>query len=180
MSLYIFYCFFMSLFDLCLFMSSLVFWCLFLSLHVSLCPFMSSLVFSCLLLSFHNASWVFMPLNLILSLYVSLWLLLFFHVSFCLFVSLHVFVCLFMSSHVCWSVGPSVRLIVEFRVVFALLLLPNHPWLDCWVSGLFEIYPSSSETFLTSKTNPNPWRSSQMIKPLLALKKNSKPNTSCF
>ena len=44
----------------------------------------------------------------------------------------------------CWSVGrsvrrsvgPSVRHIFEFRAVFALLLLPNCPWLDCRVSGL--------------------------------------------
>ena len=34
------------------------------------------------------------------------------------------------------SVGPSVRHISEFQVVFALLLLPNHPRLDCRVSGL--------------------------------------------
>ena len=34
------------------------------------------------------------------------------------------------------SVGPSVRHIFEFRAVFALLLLPNRPRLDCRVSGL--------------------------------------------
>ena len=34
------------------------------------------------------------------------------------------------------SVGPSVRHIFEFRAVFALLLLPKHPRLDCRVSGL--------------------------------------------
>ena len=36
----------------------------------------------------------------------------------------------------CWSVGRSIRNIFEFRAVFALLLLPNHPRLDCRVSGL--------------------------------------------
>ena len=34
------------------------------------------------------------------------------------------------------SVGPSVHHIFEFRAVFALLLLPNRPRLDCRVSGL--------------------------------------------
>ena len=34
------------------------------------------------------------------------------------------------------SVGRSVRHIFEFRAVFALLLLPNRPRLDCRVSGL--------------------------------------------
>ena len=34
------------------------------------------------------------------------------------------------------SVCPSVRHIFEFRAVFALLLLPNRPRLDCRVSGL--------------------------------------------
>ena len=34
------------------------------------------------------------------------------------------------------SVRPSVRHIFEFRAVFALLLLPNRPRLDCRVSGL--------------------------------------------
>ena len=34
------------------------------------------------------------------------------------------------------SVGPSVRHIFEFQMVFALLLLPNCPRLDCRVSGL--------------------------------------------
>ena len=36
------------------------------------------------------------------------------------------------------SVRPSVRHIFEFRAVFALLLLPNRPRLDCRVSGLVE------------------------------------------
>ena len=37
----------------------------------------------------------------------------------------------------CRSVDPSVvRHIFEFRAVFALLLLPNRPRLDCRVSGL--------------------------------------------
>ena len=36
----------------------------------------------------------------------------------------------------CWSVGPSVRHIFEFRAGFAVLLLPNRPRLDCRVSGL--------------------------------------------
>ena len=34
------------------------------------------------------------------------------------------------------SVRPSVRHIFDFRAVFALLLLPNRPRLDCRVSGL--------------------------------------------
>ena len=34
------------------------------------------------------------------------------------------------------SVRPSVRNMFEFRAVFALLLLPNRPQLDCRVSGL--------------------------------------------
>ena len=34
------------------------------------------------------------------------------------------------------SVRPSVRHIFEFRAFFALLLLPNRPWLYCCVSGL--------------------------------------------
>ena len=38
----------------------------------------------------------------------------------------------------CRSVGPSVHHIFEFRAVFALLLLPNRPRLDCRVSGLFQ------------------------------------------
>ena len=37
------------------------------------------------------------------------------------------------------SVRPSVRHIFEFRAVFALLLLPNRPRLDCRVSGLVYI-----------------------------------------
>ena len=36
----------------------------------------------------------------------------------------------------CRSVGPSVRHIFEFRAVFALLLLPSRPRLECRVSGL--------------------------------------------
>ena len=43
----------------------------------------------------------------------------------------------------CWSVGrsvcPSVHHIFEFRRVFALLLLPNCPRLDCRVSGYDQI-----------------------------------------
>ena len=38
--------------------------------------------------------------------------------------------------HLAVSVGRSVRHISEFRAVFALLLLPNRPRLDCRVSGL--------------------------------------------
>ena len=38
--------------------------------------------------------------------------------------------------HLAVSVGKSVRHIFEFRVVFALLLLPNRPRLSCRVSGL--------------------------------------------
>ena len=42
--------------------------------------------------------------------------------------------------HLAMSVGmsvvPSVRHILEFQAVFALLLLPNRPRLDCRVSGL--------------------------------------------
>ena len=37
---------------------------------------------------------------------------------------------------VCRSVRPSVGRIFEFRAIFALLLQPNHPRLDCRVSGL--------------------------------------------
>ena len=40
---------------------------------------------------------------------------------------------------VCRSVGPSVHHIFEFRVVFALLLLPNCPRLDCRVSSLVSV-----------------------------------------
>ena len=36
----------------------------------------------------------------------------------------------------CWSVGRWVTNFVEFRTVYALLHLPNHPQLDCRVSGL--------------------------------------------
>ena len=36
------------------------------------------------------------------------------------------------------SVGPSVGHISEFRAVFAVLLLPDRPRLDCRVSGLVE------------------------------------------
>ena len=43
----------------------------------------------------------------------------------------------------CWSVGRSVRRSVghisKFRAVFALLLLPNRPWLDSCVSGLVSL-----------------------------------------
>ena len=45
------------------------------------------------------------------------------------------------------SVRPSVRHISELRSVFALLLLPNRPRLDCRVSGLVSIYC----TFCVSK-----------------------------
>ena len=38
--------------------------------------------------------------------------------------------------HLAVSVGPSVRHIFELRAVFALLLLPNRPRLDCRVSSL--------------------------------------------
>ena len=46
------------------------------------------------------------------------------------------------------SVGPSVGMsvhrsvhnIFELQEIFALLLLPNRPWLDCRVSGLFSMY----------------------------------------
>ena len=38
--------------------------------------------------------------------------------------------------HLAVSVRRSVRHIFEFRVVFAVLLLPNRPRLDCRVSGL--------------------------------------------
>ena len=34
------------------------------------------------------------------------------------------------------SVRPSVQNIYELRAVYAMLLLPNHPRLDCRVSGL--------------------------------------------
>ena len=41
------------------------------------------------------------------------------------------------------SVGRSVRNISELRAVFALLLLPNRPRLDCRVSGLIRsLFPS--------------------------------------
>ena len=36
----------------------------------------------------------------------------------------------------CWSVRPSVDCVSELWAVFALLVLPNHPRLDCRVSGL--------------------------------------------
>ena len=39
------------------------------------------------------------------------------------------------------SVGRSVRNIFEFRAVFALLLPPNRPRLDCRVSGLVDYLP---------------------------------------
>ena len=42
--------------------------------------------------------------------------------------------------HLALSVRPSVRHIFEFRAFFALLLLPNHPRLDCRVSGLVSIF----------------------------------------
>ena len=38
--------------------------------------------------------------------------------------------------HLTVSLGPSVGNIFELRAVFALLLLPNRPRLDCRVSGL--------------------------------------------
>ena len=38
-----------------------------------------------------------------------------------------------------WSVGPSIRHIFEFQAIFALLLLPNHPRLDCRVSDLVHV-----------------------------------------
>ena len=44
--------------------------------------------------------------------------------------------------HLAVSVGPSVSHIFEFQAVFALLLLPNRPRLDCCVFGLvFEYDP---------------------------------------
>ena len=62
----------------------------------------------------------------------------------------------------CWSVGPSVHLsfrhIFEFRAVFALLLLPNCPRLDCRVSGLvFLRWPNfPSRALMTSACAGNP------------------------
>ena len=47
--------------------------------------------------------------------------------------------------HLAVSVGRSVRPsrnIFELEVVFALLLLPIRPWLDCRVSGLVAVYPA--------------------------------------
>ena len=47
----------------------------------------------------------------------------------------------------CRSVGRSVCNIFEFRAVFASLLLPNHPRLNCRVSGLvFERIPRSASS----------------------------------
>ena len=50
----------------------------------------------------------------------------------------------------CRLVRPSIRHISEFRAVFAVLLLPNRPRLDCRVSGLVPVYD-----FVFLKTNSN-------------------------
>ena len=47
------------------------------------------------------------------------------------------------------SVRPSVRHISELRAVFALLLLPNRPRLDCRVSGL--VFHSISKKYSLKK-----------------------------
>ena len=46
-----------------------------------------------------------------------------------------------------WYVGMSVCHIFEFRAVFALLLLPNRPRLDCRVSGLVKKRPSGTHIY---------------------------------
>ena len=48
----------------------------------------------------------------------------------------------------CRSVRPSVRHISKLRVVFALLLLPNRPRLDCRVSSLVGIASSKLFEFI--------------------------------
>ena len=50
------------------------------------------------------------------------------------------------------SVRRSVRHIFEFRAVFALLLLPNRPRLDCRVSGL--VFHSESKNVTLSVRAP--------------------------